>query len=100
MAKIGIGVDRRWVSAGLLALLGGGRVHAQVKGPSAEALMTASYKAGRFNSAKFQAQLQLTGQGAPRVRELSGASRPWSSACSRRFSCFRSWCGCGGPASG
>lgn len=75
MTKIGNGVDRRLVGAGLMALLTPGAAAAQAKGPSAEALMTASFKAGRFNSAKFQAQLQLTGQGAPRTRELNGASR-------------------------
>ncbi|WP_269716692.1 outer membrane lipoprotein-sorting protein [Caulobacter sp. NIBR2454] len=67
-------VDRRAMGLGLFAALQA-PVIAHAATPSAEALMTASYKAGRFNSAKFQAQLQLTGQGAPRLRELTGASR-------------------------
>lgn len=69
-----MGLSRRGVALGLLALAPATAAWGQAA--PAEALMTASYQAGRFASARFRAQLTLqSGAGAPRVRQLRGAAK-------------------------
>lgn len=67
-------LSRRGLAIGLLGLVPSAPAWGQ--GTSADGLMTASYQAGRFASARFRAQLTLqSSAGSDRVRQLRGAAK-------------------------